>query len=314
MSDDKSTNSNDEPIAGDAPEAIIDDGQDAELAAMAEEAVSPEAVARFDVDAPKHRAAADSRGKTLSHAEFKKVSRRAVLTGAVPAAAAVAGWFGLQKRAAVDRNIPNILRSGHEVNEGIWRALFRENALAPTFAYEESSELRVNGRWGIRDELNLANWRLRVVGRSGDVIGTHVIDDLREMPQTEMTIEHKCVEGWSHVVTWGGVTFREFVERFYPEEADAKFVGLATPLVSNPEDRNYNVGLDMPSMMHSQTMLTLDLQREPLSQDHGAPLRLTTPLKYGTKQIKRIGSIQFSDTQPENDYWTVRGYDWYAAL
>lgn len=61
-------------------------------------------------------------------------------------------------------------------------------------------------------------------------------------------------------------------------------------------------------------MLTLDLQREPLSDLHGAPLRLTTPLKYGTKQIKRIGTIQFSDTQPENDYWTVRGYDWYAGL
>ena len=42
--------------------------------------------------------------------------------------------------------------------------------------------------------------------------------------------------------------------------------------------------------------------------------RLTTPLKYGIKQIKRIGTIEFSDTQPDRDYWTERGYDWYAAL
>jgi len=83
---------------------------------------------------------------------------------------------------------------------------------------------------------------------------------------------------------------------------------LSTP------DGVFNVGLDMPSILHSQTMLTTHLQREPLTSEHGAPLRLTTPLKYGTKQIKRIGVIQFSDTQPENDYWTVRGYDWYAAL
>jgi len=110
------------------------------------------------------------------------------------------------------------------------------------------------------------------------------------------------------IVTWGGVRFSEFVERYYPDEAQANFVGLSTP------DGDFNVGLDMDSMLHSQTMLTLDLQREPLSEDHGAPVRLTTPLKYGTKQIKRIGTIQFSDTQPENDYWTVRGYDWYAGL
>ena len=123
-----------------------------------------------------------------------------------------------------------------------------------------------------------------------------------------MTVEHKCVEGWSHIVTWGGVVFSDFVERFHPEEADAPFVGLATP------DREYQVGLERAAMMHSQTMLTLDLQREPLSEAHGAPVRLTTPLKYGIKQIKRIGTIRFSETQPENDYWAERGYDWYAAL
>ena len=100
----------------------------------------------------------------------------------------------------------------------------------------------------------------------------------------------------------------DLLAAFYPEQADAKYVGLSTP------DGDFNVGLDMDSMMHSQTMLTLDLQREPLSEEHGAPVRLTTPLKYGTKNIKRIGTLQFSDTQPDNDYWTVRGYDWYAAL
>ena len=51
----------------------------------------------------------------------------------------------------------------------------------------------------------------------------------------------------------------------------------------------------------------------PLDQDHGAPLRLATPLKYGIKQLKRIGVIRFSDDPPE-DYWAERGYDYYSAL
>jgi len=264
-------------------------------------------VARFDADAPSFRVAADSRGRTKSEAEFKSLSRRSLLTGAAGALAAFVGWRTLQGRPD-SGNIPDVLRTGHEVNESVWRSIFRSGADAPTFDFSESSMMRVNGRHGIQEDLDLDTYELRVLGRDGELLGTHQPEDLRAMKQTEMVVEHKCVEGWSHIVTWGGVVFSDFLERFYPEQADAKFVGLSTP------DEDYNVGLEMDAMMHSQTMLTLDLQRAPLTAEHGAPVRLTTPLKYGTKNIKRIGTIQFSDTQPENDYWTVRGYDWYAAL
>jgi len=47
--------------------------------------------------------------------------------------------------------------------------------------------------------------------------------------------------------------------------------------------------------------------------EHGAPLRLATPVKYGIKNIKRIGTIRFTNTRPA-DYWAERGYDWYAGL
>ena len=253
-----------------------------------------------------HRATGDDRGRTLSEDQFRSMSRRSLLTGGGAALAAIFGWRTIQGRPEAD-NIPDVLRRGHEFNESLWRGLFRENALAPTFAYEESSELRVNGRHGIREPLS-TNWELQVIGTNGEQIGTYGVEDLRALPQTEMTVEHFCVEGWSHIVAWGGVVFSEFVRQFHPDQADAPFVGLYTP------DNEYRVGLDMPSMMHAQTMLTLDLQREPLTEEHGAPVRLTTPLKYGIKQIKRIGTIEFSDTQPTDDYWTVRGYDWYAAL
>jgi len=53
--------------------------------------------------------------------------------------------------------------------------------------------------------------------------------------------------------------------------------------------------------------------RQPLTQYHGAPLRVHAPTKYGYKQIKRIGLIAYTDQQPD-DYWTKLGYDWYAGL
>jgi len=298
-------------------EAEIEDMTDvADIEGESTEAFTPQ----DDLDGPAYRVEADSRGRTVSQADFNRITRRSLLTGGGLLGAAYLAWNGFSVRGIdrlnwegfanqeLDSRIPAPLRATHEFNEGLWRGLFRDGALAPTFDFAESSEMRINGRHGLDNEVDVDAWELTVVGRSGQTLGTHQIGDFRAMPQTEMTVEHKCVEGWAHIVTWGGVLFSEFLEKYYPEEAEAKFVGLSTP------DREFNVGLDMASMLHPQTMLTMDLQREPLSDQHGAPLRLTTPLKYGTKQIKRIGTIEFSDTQPENDYWTVRGYDWYAGL
>ncbi len=254
-----------------------------------------------------HRETADLNGRTLPEDQYRSLSRRSFLTGGTAVVGAAVGWRWLHQRPADDR-IPDVLRAGHQANERIWRTIFRDGAEAPTFDFAQSSAMRVNGRHGIESPLDVETWELRVVGPEGELLGTYDLDDLRTLPQTEMTVEHKCIEGWSHIVTWGGVVFSDFVERFHPDQADAPFVGLSTP------DNEYRVGLERDAMMHSQTMLTLDLQREPLTEDHGAPVRLTTPLKYGIKQIKRIGTIEFATEQPEDDFWTTRGYDWYAAL
>jgi len=49
-----------------------------------------------------------------------------------------------------------------------------------------------------------------------------------------------------------------------------------------------------------------------LTGPHGAPLRLAIPVKYGIKNIKRIGRITFMNSRPD-DYWAQEGYDWYAG-
>jgi len=40
---------------------------------------------------------------------------------------------------------------------------------------------------------------------------------------------------------------------------------------------------------------------------------IKTPVKYGIKNLKRIGKIDFSASRPK-DYWAERGYDWYAGF
>ena len=243
--------------------------------------------------------------RILSDEEYKRRSRRSVLTSAVGIAAGVYGFRWVQNQEP-DGRIPGVLRSTHEINGAIWQTLYDSDRMARTYDPSRARDLRINGRHGVRDEIDLAQWEMTVVGRSGSIVGTHRIDDITSMPFIEMTVEHKCVEGWSEIVTWGGTPFSNLAA-VYPGDSDAKYVSLETP------DGDYYVGLERDAMMHPQTLLCWELNQQPLTQLHGAPLRLVTPLKYGIKQLKRIGQIEFTDLQPD-DYWARRGYDYYSGL
>jgi DMSO/TMAO reductase YedYZ molybdopterin-dependent catalytic subunit len=83
-------------------------------------------------------------------------------------------------------------------------------------------------------------------------------------------------------------------------------VSLETP------GRGYYVGLDIESALHPQTLLAYEMNGAPLQPMHGAPLRLAIPVKYGIKNIKRIGTIRYTNVRPA-DFWAERGYDWYAG-
>lgn len=242
---------------------------------------------------------------TISAGEYRGISRRSFLTAGAAAAGGILGFYGLQKRPEID-NIPDITRRAHQLNERIWSATFREGHLAPTFSASESSILRVNGRLGLRTDIDLTAWRLDVQAADGSVIGTHTLADIEALPKHEMIIEHKCVEGWSQITTWAGARFSDF-QAWYPEHADTAYVALETP------GGDYYVGNDRATMDHPQTLLVYEMVGQPLDQEHGAPLRLATPLKYGIKQLKRIGVVRFTD-EPPADYWAERGYDYYAAL
>ena len=59
--------------------------------------------------------------------------------------------------------------------------------------------------------------------------------------------------------------------------------------------------------------LAWEMNGKPLEPLHGAPLRLVIPVKYGIKNLKRVGRIFFSSRRPP-DYWAEQGYDWFAGL
>ncbi|MCU1275019.1 MAG: molybdopterin-binding oxidoreductase [Bryobacterales bacterium] len=227
--------------------------------------------------------------------------------GGLAALAGTGAWIWLRSRRP-DDEIPWPLRLSLRANEQLARDYFSEARLARTFAPGSIEAPRVNGNIGLEDAPQ-ADWSLTVDGiPDADEPLSLNMADIQSLPKVELIMELKCIEGWSRILKWGGARFQDFVNRYASGQTNPNgYVALETP------DREYYVGLDMASALHPQTLLCYEMNGKPLESQHGAPLRLVIPVKYGIKNLKRIGKIIFSETRPP-DYWAERGYDYYAGF
>ncbi len=245
-------------------------------------------------------------GATIPMDEYRTRSRRSFLAFGALGIGAFLGFRHLQNRPTEGR-IPDAIRRGLELNESVWETLQRDGATSRTYSVEAREDLRVNGRIGLRSDLDESTWTVRVVGVDGDELEVLDLADVQALGGDDMVWRHKCIEGWSNIVHWTGTRFSAFAERYAADQPHWDYVSLRTP------DEEYYVGLDRFTMLHDQTLLAWQLNGEPLTPEHGAPLRLVTPVKYGIKQLKRIGTIELTNERPD-DYWAERGYDWHAGF
>ena len=148
-------------------------------------------------------------------------------------------------------------------------------------------------------------------GRNESLTLADVTARLRFVEQVTRLV---CVEGWSAVAWWGGVRFADFL-RAYPPAAGRKWIALESGVnldgFGNPDP--YYVSLDLETAMHPQTLLATHHNGQPLSLEHGAPLRLIVPVKLGLKNIKAITDLSYESEEPD-DYWAKRGYSKYDGL
>ena len=239
--------------------------------------------------------------------ELSLRTRRAFLTLGVGAAAGFAGWRWLRSRPEID-GLAQPFRRMLQFNERVAGVYFDERHLAPVFPASAIQEMRTNGDIGLGDDYDPQEWRLAIkpVNDRGEVRYLRLAD-IRALPKVEHITQLKCIEGWSVVTHWTGARFSEFTEQFARESMQAPYIGMQTP------DGEYFVGLERDSAMHPQTLLCYEMNGAPLTVEHGAPLRLAIPVKYGIKNIKRIGTITYSAERPR-DYWAEEGYDWYAGM
>jgi DMSO/TMAO reductase YedYZ molybdopterin-dependent catalytic subunit len=245
--------------------------------------------------------------QTISNRQYKVRSLFAFSFFVLALCAGVFVWIMLRKEPR-DTGIPATLRKGLMIDERIFSGLFSQNKLVKTYPKSEAvKQVRVNGDIGLKDPIiDTATWRLQVIRSNGDT-SYFSLDDIKRLPKTEIVYDFKCIEGWSQKTWWGGVRFSDFLNYYHlNNEAMMRYVGLNTP------DKEYYVGIDMPSILQPQTLLCYEMNGKTLPVNQGYPLRLIIPVKYGIKHLKRIGTIYFSDNPPP-DYWAERGYDYYAG-
>ena len=130
-----------------------------------------------------------------------------------------------------------------------------------------------------------------------DIIGPHTIE--------ERIYRLRCVEAWSMIVPWNGISLGELLKRFKPT-SKARYVAFET-IVRPSEmpgqragvlDFPYVEGLTIEEAMHPLTILATGVYGIDLPNQNGAPLRLIVPWKYGFKSIKSIVRISFTENQP----------------
>jgi methionine sulfoxide reductase catalytic subunit len=148
-------------------------------------------------------------------------------------------------------------------------------------------------------------WSVRVDGEA-EVTGDFTFEDIIKPHALEERIYRmRCVEAWSMIIPWVGISLGDVLKRFKPT-ANAKYVSFETIVRPNemPGQRRgildwpYREGLRIDEAMNPLAILATGLYGVELPNQNGAPLRLVVPWKYGFKSIKSIVRISFTETMP----------------
>ena len=137
---------------------------------------------------------------------------------------------------------------------------------------------------------NFSSYRLRIAGLVR-VPREFSYADLKALPRQQQITEHFCIQGWSGVAKWAGVSMRHILDIVQPA-ADARYAVFYSFADGAHGGRYYDVH-NIENMRHELTLLAYEMNDAPLSVPHGAPLRLRCENELGFKMVKWIQAIEF---------------------
>jgi hypothetical protein len=138
---------------------------------------------------------------------------------------------------------------------------------------------------GVVDAATSAHYRLHVVGRVTRPL-TLTLDDLQALQARTAELPIACVEGWSYSARWTGVPLRDLLQMAgAPPGAGVHIESLEE---HSPYRRSF---LNRRQAADDDTLLATHLDGEPLSLDHGYPLRLIGAGRPGVNQTKWVTRV-----------------------
>jgi DMSO/TMAO reductase YedYZ molybdopterin-dependent catalytic subunit len=144
-------------------------------------------------------------------------------------------------------------------------------------------------------------WDLRVHGATaagGEFRWTW--REVETMPRDDVTADFHCVTKFTIAgVRWAGILTSTLV-RLAPPADDATHVMVWA-------EYGYSANLRMTDFLTATTLLATHRDGEPLTPDHGAPLRMVVPHLYAWKSVKWVRAIEYL-TADRRGFWEERGY------
>ena len=230
---------------------------------------------------------------------FKSVNRRELLK-LTPVLAL--GAFAIPKVQGP------LLKAGLGLSDWASARLFRSGHLAPTF---DDSEITPFNRFPINNYdvddpgVEFDKWTLTVAG-AVQKPGEYKLAQIQSLPKTRQNTRHVCVEGWDVIGNFSGARLSDFLKMIGADTA-AGFVAVQCA-------DDYYESLDMATALHPQTLLCYEMYGQPLTREHGAPLRLTIPTKVGYKQAKYLTDLKVTRVLEKVGYWEDQGYSEFYGL
>jgi DMSO/TMAO reductase YedYZ molybdopterin-dependent catalytic subunit len=201
-----------------------------------------------------------------------------------------------------------LLKTGLRFSDWASRLLFRSAHMATTFS---DSELTPFSKFPINDYdvddpgVDFDRWTLTVTGAVQNP-GDYTLAKIQALPRFRQNTRHVCVEGWDVIGRFGGAKLSDFL-KMIGADLTARYV-----YVECADD--YYESLDMATALHPQTLLCYEMYEQPLTREHGAPLRLSIPTKIGYKQAKYLTDLKVTNILDRAGYWEDQGYSTFYGL